>query len=282
MAATPHTVTRRRRSEAARLAGVLLCAALLVVLGRAPVGAQTACTVPDRIRDRVPTPPPPSEVYETRWVTGAEGLSIDLGSGHLVYSDRNPYTPRPPGENDWLRRIELPLSPEPAAPATAWIVRGWVVRPDGDPVELLRSRQIETGYEETSLVVLEEQGDWLLVRFGLGEGRGWVPRCALEAGPELVDYATWTDWLAQREVLFFRSGSPEGLFASPDDGRELDPISGDYHLEPLEVRGSWMRVRVREPSDYCDFDVESRVREGWVRWRDESVGPRLWYYTRGC
>ena len=260
----------------------LLATLVLTVLWQAPLAAQTACSVPDRVRSLAPSTPPVDETWEVRWVYGPEGSTIPLGTGHLVNSDRNPYVPRPPGENDWLRRVELPLSPEPGAEPTAWIVNGWVVRPGSEPVELRRADQIETGYEETSIVVLEEDGEWLLVRFGSGEDRGWAPRCALEAGSTLVDYVPWSDWFFNREVLFFRAGSPEELFTSPDGGVRLEPISDDYHLEPLEVRGSWMRVRVKEPSDYCDFDLESSAREGWVRWRDEGAGPRLWYYTRGC
>ena len=62
----------------------------------------------------------------------------------------------------------------------------------------------------------------------------------------------------------------------------MSEIDDDYILEPLEVRGEWMRVKVKEPSDYCEFDLTVKSREGWIRWyADESV-PLVWYYTRGC
>ena len=53
-------------------------------------------------------------------------------------------------------------------------------------------------------------------------------------------------------------------------------------LEPLEVRGEWMRVTVKEPSDYCEFDLAVSSREGWIRWYTETRGPLVWYFTRGC
>ena len=61
------------------------------------------------------------------------------------------------------------------------------------------------------------------------------------------------------------------------------PASVDaYELQPLEVRGDWMRVAVTIPSTYCVGDeVDGARYEGWVKWRDEG-GVWLWYYTRGC
>lgn len=262
-----------------------LLGVLLSIVCSDEARGQTACTVPDAVRAGVEGPPPADVWYETRWVAGAEGAEVPLGVGHLRRSDRNPSVDQPPGEDDWLLRFETPLSPAPDEPANAWIAQGWVIRRDGEPVALSRADQVETGYEEPSLIVLESSPGWLRVRFGRdGDASGWVPECALEEGPVLLDYFSWSAWLLSGEIspLFFRAETPDDLFASPVADADHAPISGDYHMEPLEVRGPWMRVRVKEPSDYCEFDLESNVREGWIRWYDAEAGPRVWYHTRGC
>ncbi len=59
-------------------------------------------------------------------------------------------------------------------------------------------------------------------------------------------------------------------------------IGDDHALEPLEFRGEWLRVRVRQPSDYGETPTAVQVTEGWVRWWAEGPGPLVWYCTRGC
>jgi len=55
-------------------------------------------------------------------------------------------------------------------------------------------------------------------------------------------------------------------------------------VTPLEWRGEWLRVRVRQPSSYClaAEDWDGSVREGWVRWRDRLKGPWVSIWSRGC
>lgn len=244
-----------------------------------------SCTVPEAVQARVPTRPVAEEWYETRWVTDEEGSRVPLGVGHVHYSMRNPGFDMPPGELDWLRSVNLPLSPAPGQPATAWITMGWVVRDGLDPEPLRRADQVETGYEDFSFIVLEAEGDWLKIRYADDDiDSAWVPACALDEGPILFDFTRWSDWLTSGDIspLFFRVGAPDDLFAAPDENSEHRAIGQDYHLEPIEVRGSWMRVRLKEPSDYCEFDMESDATEGWVRWYAADVGPRVWYFSRGC
>ena len=84
--------------------------------------------------------------------------------------------------------------------------------------------------------------------------------------------------------LTFRSPLPHALRAGPAESSErLLWIAGDHHLEPIEFRNDWMRVRVKQPSDYCaGRDIAVAEHEGWVRWRSPDKGPWVWYFTRGC
>lgn len=68
----------------------------------------------------------------------------------------------------------------------------------------------------------------------------------------------------------------EVLFSIPAESRA-------YEIQPVEVAGDWMRVRVSIPPTYCELDPSPpEVREGWIEWRTADRGPLLWYFTRGC
>ena len=251
-------------------------------------GFGQVCQVPDSVRGMIPAEAPPARPYETLRVTGTRGESVPLGVGHVHYSDQNPAVDLPPGANDWLQGLAFPLSSARDDDPFGWIVEGWILA-GGTPVPLSRSSLVETGYEEASFVVFETHPDgWLRLRYDEIDGRvgtAWIPTCALAEGPVLLEFTEWSTWLLRETIspLFFRSGSPGGLRSGPStEAIELPDIADDYILEPLEVQGEWMRVTVKEPSDYCEFDLESSRREGWVRWHDQARGPRLWYFTRGC
>jgi hypothetical protein len=181
------------------------------------------------------------------------------------------------------------LSSAPGTAPFAWITDGWILAGGANPEPLSRSGLIETGYEQPSFVVLETRPDgWLRLRYALNDGdlgTGWTHSCSLSDGPVVLEFTEWSAWLLSDTIspLFFRSGSLGGLRSAPSlDATGLPDIASDYILEPLEIRGEWMKVNVKEPSDYCEFDLESSRREGWVRWYESARGPLLWYFTRGC
>jgi hypothetical protein len=181
------------------------------------------------------------------------------------------------------------LSSAPGTAPFAWIAEGWILAGRATPQPLSRSGLIETGYEEPSFVVLETRPDgWLRLRYALSNGdlgTAWTHGCALSEGSVVLEFTKWSAWLLSETIspLFFRSESPGGLRSAPSlDATGLPDIASDYILEPLEIRGEWMKVTVKEPSDYCEFDLESSRRDGWVRWYEPTRGPLLWYFTRGC
>jgi hypothetical protein len=263
-----------------------ICMAALTICA-VEVGAQT-CPSPEAARSWVPSDAPPEQPYAPQWVSGQEGSRVPLGSGHVHLNPEGPYPDLPPGAYDWLSSLVLPLFAEAGGDPFAWILEGWIVSGAGDPVALSRNGLIETGYEELSFAVLERADSWLRIRYDQGEddsGLAWVPDCALSEGPVALVYTPWSEWLVSDRIspLFFRSEEPGSLFEAPGaDTAVLSDIAGDYHLEPQEVRGDWMRVILKMPSDYCEFDIEPATREGWIRWSEPERGPRVWYYTRGC
>lgn len=215
------------------------------------------------------------------WAGGLE--NAPLGVGHLKLHSRDDIW-------DWWLRIAIPLYSEPGDEHWGWFVNGWLANASPAPQEVKPmgvSGLVETGYETSSFVVLENRDDgWVRFRYGKpAEGRdglAWTHTCHVEA--QGLRFETWEDRFMSGEIspLTFRSPVPHALRAGPAESSEqLLWIVGDHHLEPIEFQDDWMRVRVKQPSDYCrDIDVAEHV--GWVRWHSSEKGPWVWYFTRGC
>ena len=187
--------------------------------------------------------------------------------------------------------VHVPLHEQPGTEPWGWFADGWLVETGptaGEPAPIGLEGTVETEYEDTSFIVFESRNDgWLRLRYGRPsedrDGTAWVHRCHLEQGS--LAFETWQERFLSDEIspLYVRDRTPHSLLAAPDDdAEEVVQIHGDYHLEPLEVQGDWMRVRLKTPSDYCVEPDELRIEEGWIRWRSAARGPLVWYYTRGC
>jgi hypothetical protein len=187
--------------------------------------------------------------------------------------------------------VRLPLHAEPGAVPWGWFADGWLVETGSsteEPTQIGLEGTVETAYEDTSFIVLESRDDgWLRLRYGRPsedhDGTAWVHRCHLAR--ESLAFEPWQERFVSDEIspLYVRDRTPRLLRAAPaDDAEEIARIDGDYHLEPQEFQGDWLRVRLKTPSDYCLDPDEVRTEEGWIRWRSAERGPLVWYYTRGC
>jgi hypothetical protein len=189
------------------------------------------------------------------------------------------------------------LFAEPGGKPWGWIVNGWIAdltHPGEVPAPLGTTGLVETAYETATFIVLEARDDgWLRFRYARPDSTGpdgtaWTPACALSLGAVAIRYQPWSERLMQTEIgpLHARDERlPTTLYAEPTpDAPVRATLTGfDYHLEPLEIRGDWMRVRLKQPSDYCgEPETPPAVTEGWIRWWSSERGPLVWYYTRGC
>jgi hypothetical protein len=255
-------------------------ALLLLMFAGGDEATAQVCRLPDSVRVTIPAVAPP----EAQKPDARPFAEVPLGIGFLQHSDDGAAADLPPGNARWLERLELPLSETPAAAPFAWIARGWVVIPGRPPFALPADATVETEYEERSFVVLEERNNWLRVRYS-ASGTAWTPKCALDASPVSFDFSPWSEWFLSDRIspMVFRVPVPEDLRSEPSAGSSgVARISGDYVLVPREIRGEWMRVELRQPSDFCNPDVTPTRRDGWVRWFAPDIGPRVWYFSRGC
>lgn len=258
---------------------------LAAVLWQPVAAGGQICTLPDSVGRALPDTVASEGPYATIRDQGVPFSELELGVGHLRPTDET-------WKWEWLTEIALPLSEAPGAAPWGWIARGWIIDVGtGRITPLTVSGLIETGYEDATFLVLESADDgWIEIRFApevpeSEVGTAWVPACALPGEDVDLRLEKWQDLFLSDQIspLFFRSAGPHVLRNAPRDGGERPgTIAGDYHLEPLEIAGDWMRVIVKQPSDYCVLDIQPVVKKGWVRWWSADRGPLVWYHTRGC
>jgi hypothetical protein len=236
----------------------------------------------------------PADAYA--WSSHADAA---LGVGHL--------RPGPPGDGppggahgyDWPQHIVFPFFDAPGGEHIGWFDQGWVVLGFGyDALHRQGSGagQVETGYEEKSLIVLETAPDgWYRIRHTEprrdAPGTAWVHACHLKGSPVALSYESWEDrfgdLMRDSVPVFFRAEVRHSLRSAPstDSARvawiPADPGASEIYIR--EIAGDWMRVSVQQPRTYCgDEDADVAVDEGWIKWRDEEKGPWVWWHTRGC
>lgn len=207
-----------------------------------------------------------------------------FGIGHLRVENADDHF------YDWPMALVLPLWASPGGPFRGWLQGARVHTGDSSPpTPLTGAGLVETGYEhKTFIVSAADDRGWLRLRLGTGnDGTAWTHACHLRLGPVKLSYQPWESFLAEHgDWLHFRARVAHALRVEPDTGsRRLTWIGLDHELEMLEMRGDWMRVRVRQPAWTCvgsDQPFPGRVDEGWVQWRDTTLGPWTWIYSRGC
>jgi hypothetical protein len=231
--------------------------------------------------------------FKAAWQWFAEPYSVydyagsrdraPLGVGHLKveYTDHGYY--------DWPRKIVLPLWHKPGGEFLAWLRGGLVISADGaEPFPLSGPGMVETEYEQSTIIVTEVQGNWLKLCYRTGtDGIAWAHRCYLGLGEILLGYQSWQELLTEHgEWLNFRADVPHVLRAGPSTGSENVTVIGlDHKLTLLKIEGDWMQVEVTQPDWTCrgsDQPFTGKTHRGWVKWRDDEIGPWVWYYTRGC
>ena len=221
----------------------------------------------------------PSSVYD--W-TGRRD-SAPLGIGHLKI------TPVGDAYYDWPKKIVLPLWKTPGGPFWAWLRNGLVVPADGSgDFPLSGAGTVETDYEQQTFIISEKRDDWLKLRAKPGdEGEGWTHQSCLDDGSVGLEYQSWVDLIREKgDWLHFRAAVPHSLREGPGTAHpRVTWIGLNHELQLLEIKGDWMRVKVRQPAWHCvgpDQEFKGTEHTGWVKWRDNKIGPWLWYYTRGC
>ena len=194
----------------------------------------------------------------------------------------------------WLRPVILPLYTLPRGAVSAWLARGWVVRPL-TPTPSWRELTVAgiygVGGESVALTVLDVRDDgWFRLRYAApdssSDGTAWAHTSQLGFGDVDLRLVRWDEHFLRGAMTVFRASGIHYLRqAASDQSGVLDSLASPdrwqgrseerHTLTPLAVQGDWMKVRVQWPGGWCAPEPTGRTREGWVRWRDSVNGVML-------
>ncbi|MFZ4639533.1 MAG: hypothetical protein ACOYMP_03880 [Nodosilinea sp.] len=232
----------------------------------------------------VPTPIDPQ-------VSGITGLSPkpedDLGIGHLQPLDRSSlqaenWTLSPLLYARWLRQVAIPLYAEPGESPWGWLIRGWLMIEGQSPIAIGRDASFAMVQADSGLYsfpVLEMRPDgWFRFRY-TAAGTAWAHLNHLQGNTLALTVEPWADQLRRSaRVQFRRPGLSQGLRMDPGEFSPLRSlVTSDSLIEPLEVEGNWVRVRVTQPAQGCLPLPGSNREEGWLRWRDDNQRLLVWF-----
>ncbi|MEO1070321.1 MAG: hypothetical protein AAFW95_14610, partial [Cyanobacteria bacterium J06638_6] len=194
----------------------------------------------------------------------------------------------------------LPLYDQPDGEPEGWIACGWLITDDltGATQHDLNAYVLQTGYETHSFVVLDQREGWLKIRYStdgpINAGTAWVPEDYLGLGEIDLRYLPWEEQFrpSARDLARY-PGSGYHFFRHPQaahalrtmpsaTSQEVLSIQGNHGLHILEIEGDWMRVRVLQPTNYCNFNWRGQIDEGWVQWKNDTQGSLIYFYPRGC
>jgi len=228
--------------------------------------------------------PPPSGI------TGlVPGLEEDLGLGHLHPRDLTAlqnasWVTSPLRYAGWLQGVILPIYAQPGGSPWAWLINGWLLIDGADPIAIGQDASftmVQPDRAFYSFPVLEIRPDgWFRFRY-TAAGTVWAHSTHLAQGKVPLVVEPWADQVRRAtRVQFRKPGLSQGLRREPRGASRLRSlISPNSLIQPLDMEGDWLRVRVTQPAQGCTPLPGATSDEGWIRWQDEHQTLLLWFGT---
>ncbi|MEO0456743.1 MAG: hypothetical protein AAF152_09180 [Cyanobacteria bacterium P01_A01_bin.114] len=214
-----------------------------------------------------------------------------LGVGYLRPEDisflDNPDANTDQLEAGWLKNIELPLYISPEGDHWGWLLNGWLIPNGQSAFAIGRDASFAMVRTQPSLLafpVLEARDDgWLRVQY-TATGSAWAHTSHLALGDQPLVFEPWGEWLSSSKQLKFRSAdNAQVLRSRPELSRNvITLVRSDSLIEPLEVEGDWIRVRVTRPVEGCEPLSGANTEEGWMRWRSDEGEITIWQAAESC
>jgi hypothetical protein len=227
----------------------------------------------------------------------APGPNTAVGIGHLRPADLSPLEGDPLASNsrsrnailhaNWLQGIALPIYPSPNSSAWGWLINGWLIPTSGPPLAIGRDAAFTMVHTERQIYtfpVMELRPDgWFRFRYTTA-GDAWSHTDYLNRGTIPLTLETWAAYLKDAvRVEFQRPGVAQPLRLAPSSNAPLQALVGPNSLiQPLDMEGDWLRVRVTQPVQGCTALPGANTAEGWVRWRNDADLTLLWFPDGDC
>ncbi|WOD38161.1 hypothetical protein [Nodosilinea sp. E11] len=307
----PHRYPPPLGSKARSLAMASLNQSLAIALGllsgmALPVGATSAPLIAPDARDggspamqnkqdpsAPPIPPQPPNLPRaiTPDETGIVGLtpapSDNVGIGHLRPAVSTLGNSSGATGASWLRGVALPIYPSPDSDHWGWLINGWLVPNDAPPLAIGRDAtfsMVQTEAQAYAFPVLEIRPDgWFRFQYTQA-GAAWAHRSHLGLGTLSLTLERWEISMKEATRLEFRRpGLSQPMRLAPNNAAPLQALVGPNSImRPLAVEGDWLRVRVTQPALGCAPLPGSSTAEGWVRWRNDTDIPLVWFPANEC
>jgi hypothetical protein len=212
----------------------------------------------------------------------------DIGVGHL-----RPVNLLSPDAMDalagagWLRDIALPIYPSPDSAPWGWLINGWLVPNGAAPLAIGRDAafsMVKTEQQIYTFPVLEMRSDgWFRFQY-TPAGAAWAHTSHLDLGTLSLTIETWEASLQDASrVEFRRPGLAQPMRLAPSGTAPLQALVGSNSIiQPLNLEGDWLRVRVTQPAQGCNPLPGSSISEGWIRWRSDADIPLIWFSSTDC
>ncbi|WP_035986230.1 hypothetical protein [Leptolyngbya sp. KIOST-1] len=225
--------------------------------------------------------------------TGILGLTPaptdNVGIGHLRPTNLT-FAPGPdpsPLGAEWLQGIALPIYPTPDSPHWGWLINGWLVPNEGEPLAIGRDAafsMVQTEQQVYTFPVLEVRPDgWFQFQY-TPAGAAWAHTSHLGLGAVSLTVEPWeTSMQSATRLQFRRPGLSQPMRLAPTGSAPLQALVGPNSIiQPLDLEGDWLRVRVTQPVQGCTPLPGSSTSEGWVRWRSDADMPLVWFSATDC
>ena len=188
---------------------------------------------------------------------------------------------------NWLRGVAIPIYPSPESDSWGWLINGWLVPNGAAPLAIGRDAafsMVPTDRRVYTFPVLEIRPDgWFRFQY-TPAGAAWAHTSQLSLGAVPLTVETWEAYLQGATRIEFRQpGLSQPMRLAPNGTAALQALVGSNSLiQPLDMVGDWLRVRVTQPVQNCTPLPGASTNEGWVRWRDDYQIPLVWFPASGC
>ncbi|MBW4463558.1 MAG: hypothetical protein KME47_25450 [Nodosilinea sp. WJT8-NPBG4] len=278
--------------------GLLATTWLGMATASSPWAAPEPPAIPQDLRDKqdaatpslppLPTPLPDPIIPDATGIIGLTPASNDdVGVGHLRPVNLSTDATDALSGAGWLRDVALPIYPSPDSAHWGWLINGWLVPNDAEPLAIGRDAafsMVQTEQQIYTFPVLEIRPDgWFRFQY-TAAGAAWAHTSHLELGTVPLTVETWESSMQDASrIEFRRPGLAQPMRLTPSGTAPLQALVGSNSIiQPLELEGDWLRVRVTQPAQGCTPLPGSSVSEGWVRWRSDAKIPLIWFSSTDC